>query len=181
MQTSLPSRVQRSNRLLLHGIFFVAVFVASSWAAAAAPLDELQHAIESNQAIAPSAVRPKWIAFSISRRCLRDTCGDGHWGVGIGETEQKAMVTAAVNCAQNSLRPGSCGNNGVYPACRPDGQPSWSAFAIYDDGREITEDGEVVASPSQAIAQQDALKNCHIGLHQCSIAWIDQVACPDTR
>lgn len=88
------------------------------------------------------------------------------------------MENARNICEANTLKPGSCSNAGVWRACRTDSRASWAAFAIYDDGRETTEDGEAIAYPDEQSAKQAALKNCHIGLHACELKWSAEIGCP---
>lgn len=142
------------------------------------PLDAMKKAIESNKQQAPPPVRRQWIAFSISERCLRDSCGDGHWGVGVSADRQSAINESANICAANSLRPNWCKADGNWSACRTDDKPSWAALALFDDGSEHTFHGEAVAFSNKLDAETNALRDCEINLHKCEIVWSQSITCP---
>lgn len=112
------------------------------------------------------------VAFSFSKRCLQDSCGDGAWGADIEKDSQAAIDGSANSCESNTSRKGSCGvgNGGRYfVQCRPGDPPKWVALAIYDDGSENLVDGEAIAYPTQTAAEQAAVSNC--GQQGCHAVW----------
>lgn len=166
------------RRQVFRGFVGVALLASSVSVLAGDPISDMQREIETGKAQPPPPLKPAYIAFSLSQRCLQDSCGDGKFGVGLGVTTGQAQRRAADTCAAATLRQGSCGNAGTWPACRRDSKPSWAALAIYDDFRETMNDGEAVAYPDKASASAAAIKNCEVGVHVCRIVWVDQIVCP---
>jgi hypothetical protein len=141
-------------------------------------LDAMARSIENGTPHAPPPLTRKWIAFSISRRSLHNECGDGKYGVGISSSQQQAIVQAANICEANTSKQGSCSSAGSYPACRTDKQDSWTAFAIFDNGYDKTEDGEAIAFPDKLSAGNNAWRDCHVGLGQCNVVFNEETPCP---
>lgn len=120
------------------------------------------------------------VAFSFSKRCLRDNCGDGAWGASIDRDAQKAIDGSGNACASMTTRQGSCGvgNGGRYfVQCKPGDGPKWAALALYDDQVESLTDGEGIGYNSEGAAQRAAVANC--GRQGCHVVWSQSVDCGD--
>jgi hypothetical protein len=154
------------------------ILISPFAAAGGDPIRDMQLEIENEKAQPPPPLRPKFIAISFSKRCLKDSCGDGSFGVGVSSDLAEAQRRAADACAANTKRQGSCGLGGAWPACRTDDKESWAALALYDDYRESLTDGEGIGYPTEASASEAALANCAIGLHACRVVWSQQIMCP---
>jgi len=112
------------------------------------------------------------VAFSFSKRCLQDSCGDGAWGADIERDSQAAIDGSGNLCESNTTRKGSCGsgNGGRYfVQCKPGDSPKWAALAIYDDGTENFVDGEAIGYAMKEAAEQAAVNDC--GQQGCHAVW----------
>jgi hypothetical protein len=115
------------------------------------------------------------VAFSFSKRCLRDECGDGAWGAAIDRDSNGAIQSAQDRCLSMTTRHG-CNTGGRYfIQCKPGDGPKWVALAIYDDQVESLSDGEAMGYDTQAAAEQWAVSNCH--RDGCHVVWSQAIKC----
>lgn len=100
------------------------------------------------------------VAYAFSKRCLRDSCGDGSWGASISTFDKTAISDALNGCETHTTRQGSCETGGRY-FFQCSGKEKWAALAIYDDRSESSGDGEAMGFDTEAAARTRAVANCN--------------------